>query len=208
MSDQEIDALLADAPWQRLVVLGDSHAEGLGEPSPGYRTQSWADRTAEALRRRRPALEYLNLGERNLTASRVRDSQLEAALAFHPDLAVLVCGGNDMLGHDFDAATVGATLDGMVGALRGAGAEVVMAGLIDITLAFPRLAVLRDRMMALNEITAEVVERHDGMFIDKWRHPAREQRDMYSRDMLHPSMRGHAVAATELIKVLGARVGR
>ncbi|WFB09330.1 SGNH/GDSL hydrolase family protein [Streptomyces sp. LX-29] len=206
LSDSEIDKLLSGAPWRRFVVMGDSHAEGLGDPVPGYRSLSWADRTAEALRRQQPDLAYLNLGQRNLSAGRVRDTQLAPALDFGPDLAVLHCGGNDLLGHDFDAVVVAGTLEGMIVALRDVGADVVMAGLIDLTLAFPRLAVLHDRMMAFNEAAEAVAHRHGALFIDKWTHPAREQRDLFSRDMLHPSMRGHAVSATELIKVLSGRL--
>ena len=40
-------------PWNRYIALGDSFAEGIGDPSPeslgGYR--GWADRVAEELSR-------------------------------------------------------------------------------------------------------------------------------------------------------------
>jgi hypothetical protein len=44
LTDEEIDALVAGAPWRRFLVVGDSIAKGLGEESPGYRTMRWGAR--------------------------------------------------------------------------------------------------------------------------------------------------------------------
>ena len=90
---------LSGAPWRRLAVVGDSIAEGVREPHVGYRDLSWIDRIAESL----PGLEVLNLGRRNLLAREVLASQLDAALAFRPDLAIVAAGGNDALRRSFDA---------------------------------------------------------------------------------------------------------
>ena len=40
--------LLADAPWRRFVVIGDSLSAGTGDPSPGYETGPWSARVAAA----------------------------------------------------------------------------------------------------------------------------------------------------------------
>ena len=53
----EAGALLAGAPWRRLLVMGDSIAAGIGDPVQGYLDGGWADRLAAAL-----AAAYLNVG--------------------------------------------------------------------------------------------------------------------------------------------------
>ena len=90
----EADALLAGHPWQRFVILGDSIAEGVGEPVPGYPPLPIAQRVTAELARLQPELAVLNLGRRNLRARQVRERQLAPALAFGPDLALVVCGAN------------------------------------------------------------------------------------------------------------------
>src|SRR3712207_2377913 len=85
----ELVALLGGAPWRRLAVLGDSIAEGVGEPHPGYRDLSWIDRIAEPLRAAAGGLAVTNLGRRDLLAREVRERQLLPALAFEPDLTIV-----------------------------------------------------------------------------------------------------------------------
>ncbi|WP_433326858.1 SGNH/GDSL hydrolase family protein [Spirillospora sp. CA-294931] len=206
LSPAEADKLLAAAPWRRFAVLGDSLAEGLGEDSPGYRSLPWADRTREALARREPELAYLNLGLRDLIASEVRERQLGAAMEFEPDLVAVVCGGNDMFRPGFDPAAVEAELDGIVGPLRATGADVVTYGLMDITLAIPEIAALRPQLEALNERIRAVSTRHGALLVDMWEHPGCASRDMFSSDMMHSSMRGHALLGAQTIRRLGERL--
>src|SRR5262249_2953846 len=82
----EAEKLLAGHPWRRFAVLGDSVAEGAGEPAPGYADEPWCDRIAAALRAHQPDLAYLNLGVGNTSAAQVRATQLPTALVFAPDL--------------------------------------------------------------------------------------------------------------------------
>ena len=56
--------------WERVVVLGDSVAEGVREPSPGYRDLSWADRLRAAFALARPGATLFNLGRRDLLGGR------------------------------------------------------------------------------------------------------------------------------------------
>jgi hypothetical protein len=88
LTDDVAVRLLADAPWRRLAVIGDSIAEGLGDPVDGYRDLPWAERLADGLSAAVGDLSYLNLGVRGLTAGEIRRTQLTDALAFSPDLAV------------------------------------------------------------------------------------------------------------------------
>jgi lysophospholipase L1-like esterase len=201
-------ALLDGAPWQRLAVLGDSVAEGLGDPADGYHHRPWADRLADALRRHRPDLAYLNLGRRGLLAAQVRERQLAPALVFAPDLAVVTCGGNDMFAPVFDEDAVAAEIDALVAALRARGTHVITMGLFDITRALPQAgAALRRHLHQLSRLTREVARRHAALHVDLTRHPASADPGIYSADRLHVNARGHAVAAAEVIRSLGAHLG-
>ncbi|HSA53188.1 MAG TPA: SGNH/GDSL hydrolase family protein, partial [Yinghuangia sp.] len=154
------DAYLAGAPWRRFAVIGDSIAEGIGEPTEGFPDQGWTDTIADALRRATPDLAYLNLGTRDLRADEIRAAQLGPALDFDPDLAVVVAGGNDLLRRSFAIEPVARHIDAMVAALRDTGADVVTVGLYDCT-ASPYIpeelrAPLAARLHELNNRTWEI----------------------------------------------------
>jgi lysophospholipase L1-like esterase len=209
LTPAEEDGLLRGAPWRRLVVLGDSVAEGLGDPVPGYRSLSWAERVRVALDRAVPALSYRNLGRRGLLAAEVRAGQLDAALAAAPDLALVVCGGNDTFGPVFDADAVAGELRAIVSALRASGAVVVTCGLFDFgranLLPPDAAAVVAERIPLLAKLTRELADEHDAWHVDLTSHPASADPTIYSSDRLHCNARGHAIAATETIRTLARR---
>ena len=207
IADAEVDRLLDGAPWRRFVLLGDSLAEGVGDESPGYRSSPWAERIAAALRRQQPELEFANLARRGLRAAEVRAEQLQRARQLEPDLAGVICGGNDLLVEPFDAGGVAAELETMIVALQGSGAEVITWTLQDITRAWPALAEgLLARLMALNDVVRAVSARHGTILVDQWSSPACAEQSIYSADLMHSSMRGHAVVAAATVRRLGERL--
>ena len=208
ISDAEADRLLAGAPWQRFAVIGDSLAKGLGDPSPGYRSLSWAHRVRNALHRRNPALEYLNLGRRGLCAAEVRESQLAEGLGFRPDLAAVLCGGNDLLTPTFDPDGVTAEIEAIVAPLRQAGADVITWTIQDITMAWPALAEgpLLERLITLNQCVREVSARHGAILVEQRSAAYCAERDIYSADLMHSSMRGHGIVAAVTIKRLSEHI--
>ena len=115
----------------RFVALGDSTTEGLMDPNPDGSFRGWADRLAERLAQDEPDLRYANLASAASSRAQVRDEQLDAALALEPDLASVLSGLNDMLRKTCDVAAVAGEIDAMVGALRGAGADVITFTLPD-----------------------------------------------------------------------------
>jgi hypothetical protein len=127
LGGDEAGALLAGAPWRRLVVMGDSIAAGIGDPVKGYLDRGWADRLAAAL-----AAAYLNVGRAGAHAIEVREGQLGRALAFGPDLAVVAAGANDAFRRSFAAPAVEAELERIVSALSDAGSLVVTFGCFDL----------------------------------------------------------------------------
>jgi lysophospholipase L1-like esterase len=204
----DLAALLHGARWRRLAVLGDSVAEGVGEPHPGYRNLSWVDRIAESLRAVTPGLEVLNLGERNLFASEVRERQLVPALTFGPDLAIVAAGGNDALRRSFSPERVEHELDGIVGPLRRAGVDVLMIELMDIVASglvtgehFERVDA---RLRSLAGVTRAVAARHGAMLVEMRNHPASADPGVYSSDRLHLNARGHAIVGTQAVRVLSS----
>jgi lysophospholipase L1-like esterase len=209
--DQDAVALLEGHAWTRFVVLGDSVAEGIGEPSPGYRDMSWTDRIASVLRLAgRPELVYENLGQRDLLAEAVRAQQLEPALAFGPDLALVVCGGNNCLRRSWDPESVAKDLREIVASLRSTSADVITVGLFDITrttlIPQPMRDAMRERFHELAARTQAIAREHGAIHLDFTGHPASEDLDMYSSDLRHGTRRAHAVCASEAFRMLGARL--
>jgi lysophospholipase L1-like esterase len=199
-------AMLHDAPWRRLAVIGDSVAEGVGEPHPAYRSLSWVDRIAEPLRAATGDLTVMNLGRRFLKAHEVRETQLDAALAFRPDLAIVTAGGNDALGGAFPRAAVERELDAMARALRRAGADVLMVELMDIVASGlvpdEHVAAIDARLRGLAEVTRTVAARHGAILVDMRSHPASADPGVYASDRLHLNARGHAIAGSETVRAL------
>ena len=202
--------MLGSIPWTRFVALGDSVAEGVGEAVDGFPHAGWADTIAFELRRARPELEYLNLGVRNRFAAQVRREQLERALAFAPDLAMVAAGGNDMLLPTFDPERTEHEVEEIVAALTEAGALVLTVGLFDITqssliLEEYRLP-LRQRLQLLSERTEQVARRHGAVHLDFTSHPASADDAIYSSDRVHLNGRGHAIAAAGTLEALAAHL--
>ncbi|KAB2372127.1 SGNH/GDSL hydrolase family protein [Actinomadura montaniterrae] len=207
----EAAALLVGAPWTRMVTIGDSVAEGVRDPVPGYRDLSWTDRVEEALRAVSGGFAALNLARRDLVAAQVAAGQLAPALEFGPDLAFVVAGGNDMLRPHFDEDEVRRELAAMVAAFRSAGADVVTIGLLDITAAGLGPArfreVLSARTRRLNALTAEVAAEHGACHVDNPPgHPVAADPGIYSADQLHLNARGHAFAAANTVRALAAHL--
>lgn len=193
-------------PYRRFVVIGDSMAAGVGDATAGYEHLGWADRIARALG---PDAEYLNLGKRNLRAAEVRATQLEPALAFEPDLAAVLCGGNDLMDPDHDPAAVEAAVDGIVRALRAAGSEVIMFAPFDMStsdmLPEDHKPHWRSLIEAMTQQARRVARRNGALLIEFGDHPAGADPSIYSSDRIHLNARGHAICAAGTAHALARR---
>lgn len=212
LRDGEAAGLLAGHPWRRFAVIGDSIAEGVAEPLPGYSVLPFADRVADELGRLAPHWDYLNLGLRNLRAHEVRATQLAPALEFAPDLALVVCGANDALrpGYDARADAVDADLAAVVTALQRRGALVVTVSIF-VRAAYPSLPAWlvpsgTERMTTLGLRTNAVAARLGTVHLDLARHPVARDPGALSSDGLHGNARSQSVAAAEMVRSLGARL--
>jgi lysophospholipase L1-like esterase len=204
---------LAGHPWRRFVVVGDSIAEGIGDPWPGYPDQPWCERIALELAAAADTslgagdFAYLNLGVRSTPSEVVRDTQLGPALDFKPDLALVAAGGYDILNPFYNAPAVDAALRAMVEAFTQAGADVITVGLLDGSKA-PQMpdvfkVVLRTRIRRLAAAAATMASDYDALHLSMTSHPAAAEADCYSEDPRHGSMRGHAIVVAETIRMLG-----
>ncbi|HEX8065423.1 MAG TPA: SGNH/GDSL hydrolase family protein [Thermoleophilaceae bacterium] len=209
LSPEEASELLAGHPWSSFVLLGDSIAKGVGDPSEGYRDVTFGDRVAEALASARPGFRYVNLAERQLKAAEVRDSQLDAAVELKPDLAGVIAGGNDMFVDVFDPAPAEAVLDEIVSRLAAAGATVMTFEVLDLPGAFgDALAEVSRRLDLLHEAVRRVAQRHGTIHVDAYTQPWSRDRDCMSADYQHATMRGQALAASATIRALGEHLRR
>jgi lysophospholipase L1-like esterase len=205
----EAAGLLAGHPWRRFVVVGDSIAEGLGDPVPGYVNLPWADRVAAELRRPASDLEYLNFGRRSLPAAQVRATQLAAAIAARPDLALVGCG-NDALRRSYDGDAVDREVSAIVAALCDAGAVVMTVSLLVFDV-YPRMPLdkaepMRARLLEHADRTARLAEALGTVHVDLRDHPGRHEPDMLSVDGLHANGRAHGLCAAAVVRRLGAHL--
>ncbi len=210
LSEGEAEALLKGHPWRRFAVIGDSTAEGIGDRVPGYSDLPWCDRIAHELGARQDGFEYLNLGKRDLKTAEVRESQLEAALAFRPDLALVTCGGNDALRKAYQPDTVDRELTAMIRALQAIGADVVTVSIFDISYApsFPDRvrSQVGARMQTFSVHCRQVAEQTGTIHVFCTNHPAQTDPAMYSEDGIHGNMRLHSICAAIAIRRLGAHL--
>lgn len=208
---EQAENWLLGAPWKRFVVLGDGLAQETGEPLSGYADLPWPRRVAEQLERSQPGLVYLNLSKRNLSAARVRAQQLERALAFQPDLAAVSCGGVDIFRHFFDADAVETELTRIAATLRGINSDTIIIGLFDIAHAchVPEEAKnpIRERLQVLAERTRSVALSLGAFHVDLTAHVMSVEDSAYAKTGWRLNSRGHAIAATEIMRRLAVHLG-
>jgi lysophospholipase L1-like esterase len=193
-----------------MVVIGDSVAAGVSEPVPGYADAGFADQVAAALAATREDFAYRNLGVRDARLAEVAERQLPEALAFRPDLAVVVAGGNDALARSYDLDRIRAGLVGLVVPLALSGARVVTIGLFDLArsgLLPPGLAPeMVRRFDALDDVTARVASTFGALHVDTHHHPRAADPAIFASDRIHANARGHAIAAEAVMRALSAHL--
>ncbi|WP_018685829.1 SGNH/GDSL hydrolase family protein [Actinokineospora enzanensis] len=183
----------------RLTTVGDSFAEGRGDPLPDGTFRGWVPQLAESLGI--APHEVLNLGAYNATTQDVLDHQLARAISVDAPLYGVTVGGNDLVRGSFDEQAFQTGLRHILGGLSLRGARVFTISWPDIPGKLPGLTeenrrALRVRFAAANafmdRLTAELgVRCYDMIDTPLTRDPA-----MWGPDGMHPSPAGHrAIAA-------------
>lgn len=190
-------------PWTRMVAMGDSFTEGIGDPDPavpgGHR--GWADRVAEELGRTVDGFAYANLAIRGRLYRQILDEQLEPAIALRPDLLTLSAGGNDVLRLG-DPDVIAADIDEAVGRLAETGATLVLFAAPDVG-STPVLNLIRGRSAVYNENMRTIARRHGAAVVDMWALRDLTREAMWAEDRLHFSPLGHQRIAVEVLDTLG-----
>ncbi|MGO3153840.1 MAG: SGNH/GDSL hydrolase family protein [Galactobacter sp.] len=192
----------ATPPWRRMVSIGDSFTEGIGDPDEnvpgGFR--GWADRVAEHFAEQVPDFAYANLAIRGRLIQQIDDEQIEPALALNPDLITLCAGGNDVL-RGGDPDKLAGQLDRMVSRLETTGATIVLFAGPDIG-DTPVMKLLRGRVAIFNENVRTVARRHGAVVADVWSLRELHRPDMWAEDRLHFSALGHHTIARLVLESL------
>jgi lysophospholipase L1-like esterase len=192
--------------WRRFVAVGDSFTEGLDDPDPQTGVfRGWADLVAEALAGPASDFGYANLAVRGRLFHRVIDQQVPPALEMRPDLVSFAAGGNDVLRREFEPTRLIERLDQTVGALRAAGADVVLFRFADPSRRLPARRVIGPRVTRLNEAVADIAHRHGARLVDLWRDDEFGNPALWSADRLHLNAIGHRRAAAHVLSTLGVQ---
>jgi lysophospholipase L1-like esterase len=188
--------------FARYVAVGDSSAEGLDDPDPNGGYRGWADRLAEQIARGQESLLYANLAVRGHRTRRIREEQLEPALAMRPDLVTVCTGTNDVIAGRFDADAVAADLETMQYAFVASGATVLTFTLPDLSPVMPLARIASGRVRAFNAALREVSARSGAVLVDFALHPVASDPRLWSEDRLHANALGHARIAQALAHAL------
>lgn len=190
-------------PWRRMVSIGDSFTEGIGDPEPmrpgGHR--GWADRVAEVLASQVEDFAYANLAVRGKLIGQIVAGQVESALALSPDLVTFSAGGNDVIRPGADPDAIAEQFEDAVIRLGSQGATVLIFTGIDTNFT-PVFRGIRGRVAIYNENLRAIADRHDCIVADQW--ALKEIQDMrfFDDDRLHLNTLGHHEVARMVLRAL------
>ncbi len=190
-------------PWRRMVSLGDSFTEGIGDPEPdspgGHR--GWADRVADVLASQADDFAYANLAVRGKLIRQISDDQIDAALALKPDLVTLCAGGNDVIRPGTDPDAIGEIFRDAVARLSSSGAAVVVFTGFDVGWN-PVFRSFRGKVAIYNENMRAIAEQHDAIVADLWALKEIQDARFWADDRLHLNPLGHHEVARMVLRTL------
>ena len=189
--------------YSRYVAIGDSSTEGIDDPDGNGSYRGWANRLAEQIASAQGSLLYANLAIRGRRTCRIRQEQLDRAVAMQPDLVTLFSGTNDVVARRFDIERVAGDIEFMHRALIERGATLLSFTLPDLTPVMPLGRLASSRIAGLNAALREISARTGAVLVDFARHPVASDPRLWSADRLHANAAGHARVAQALAHALG-----
>lgn len=190
-----------------LVVLGDSFAEGRGDPAPDGGHIGWVPRVAQALGIDRTAV--LNLGTHGAFSQDVLDSQLPRIADVTTPLLGVAVGGNDLV-RAYDAQRFPANLREIFTTATAVPGRVVFThDYPDIPGRIPGLpeelrTQLRARFAEANAFLAQLCDELGVLRYGLATAELTNDADMWYPDGIHPSALGHRAIAAEIAALLSA----
>jgi lysophospholipase L1-like esterase len=194
-----------------MVILGDSTAAGYGVHRP-RETPGALLATGVSRRLRRPVRLHRLAVVGSMSAG--LPYQVDAALEYHPEVAIILVGGNDVT-HVTARAAAARHLADAVTRLRAVGCKVVVGTCPDIGAIQPIKPPLRwlartwSRQLAAAQTVAVVEAGGYTVSIGDLLGKAVEADPvrMFSSDQFHPSVEGYARAAAVMMPTLRAALG-
>lgn len=168
----------AEPEAQRLMILGDSLTAGYGLAED----QAFPVRLQAALHERGYKVKVINAGVSGDTTSGGL-SRLDWALADRPTHAIVELGANDAL-RGIDPRVTKENLDRIVGKLKEAGVEVMLAGMY----APPNWG--QEYAAAFANIFPDLAERHDVALYPFFLEGVAAQPELNQDDGIHPNPKG------------------
>jgi lysophospholipase L1-like esterase len=189
---------------KRLVSLGDSFTEGVGDEDPAFPNgvRGWADRAAHELAAHDPGFLYANLAVRGKVMRQVLAEQLEPALSLRPNLVTLYAGGNDLMRPSVDIDALIGQYEGAVDQLIAVGAQVVLFTGVDGG-EDPVFRKIRGRVAIYNELVRVMAVQKGALVVDLWAMRQLRDRRMWAPDRLHLNALGHNEVAIAVLDILG-----
>ncbi len=185
--------------WKRLVAIGDSFTEGIGDEVEGIALKSWVDHFVQLCEN---DIEYANFAKRGLVTEEIRLQQLEKALTFNPDLVSLIAGANDVLKGRWNHDAYKNDMEFMIDTLSKAGADIIIANLPDFTVRLPFVSekkqVIKEQLLEANEVIHSLSREYKLHHVDFWNHHLVNDNTLWSKDLIHPNSKGY-VKVAELI---------
>jgi lysophospholipase L1-like esterase len=198
--------LLANAPWRRFGVVGDSLSAGVGDLNPDYPGGPWCDRLVATLRLVNPDLSYQNTAQIGQTTPQTIESQLDALLAFEPDLIHLPSGANDIWRRsEPDWAGIETSLRTLYSRVADTDATITVFTLVK-KFVVAKIPDFTDRVRRINELTRTLAGEHGAIVVDTEDHPINDRPDLLSADGIHVAGAGQAVLAAEVVRALARRL--
>jgi phosphatidylinositol alpha 1,6-mannosyltransferase len=193
----------------RWAALGDSFTAGHDDAG-----RTWPDELAARLLLAGHRTEHRNLAVAGVTSRAVLREQVDAAIAFHPDLVTVVCGANDVVRSVRpDLAAFDANFRAI---LSRFGSELPEAMLVTAT--YPdvtRHLGLRPRskeriargIAAVNSRIRAATLDAGATWVELADRPDEGERSCFAADGLHASAEGHRRTAGAFADVLTGRLG-
>ncbi|WP_035911356.1 MULTISPECIES: SGNH/GDSL hydrolase family protein [Frankia] len=182
-----------------LTVVGDSFAEGRGDPAPDGAWIGWAPRMAAALGI--PRSRVLNLGRNGATTQDVIDTQLDVAASAPAALVGIAAGSNDLLA-DYSQDRFEKNFTHLVATLAVPGTTAFTFTFPDLTtrLSAPPaiLDVLRSRIERANDHVRSTAANHGILLVDFDHVDRAHDSQLWNPGDYHPNAAGYEFVASLL----------
>ena len=188
----------------RLVAVGDSFTEGVGDELPDGTSRGWADLVAQGIADATgEPVQYANLAIRGQLLTAIIEEQVDAALALEPTMITFNGGGNDMLRPRVSPEAIIQQTEGAIRRILDAGVRPVLLAGANPTVGIPQGDTVRARGDELTRRVTQLAERLGITLCDNWNDSVLARREYWSEDRLHLSTTGHHRVASNVLRALG-----